>query len=111
MQYSFLVPSLPPQNVTGHNTSSTSLFVNWKAVPVGHVHGILRGYYVFYHIKGKHTFVRTETMLHHMSLKGLHKFTEYEIRIAAFTIKGHGVKSKSIFVSTDEDGKFKTKTT
>lgn len=97
--------------MTGHNTSSTSLFVDWKTVPVGYVHGILRGYYVFYRIKNKQTFLRTQTLLHYVDLNGLRKFTVYEIRVAAFTIKGHGVKSKTIFVSTDEDGKLRSKTT
>ena len=81
----------------------------WKTVPEGHVHGILRGYCVFYRVKGTLTFLRTKTFQQNVNLTGFHKFTVYEIRVAAFTIKGNGVESESIFVSTDEDGKFCTK--
>ena len=37
---------------------------------------------------------------------GLKKFTYYTIRVLAFTIKGDGVESPPVNVSTDEDSKY-----
>ena len=39
-------------------------------------------------------------------LEDLKKFTNYTIRVYAFTSSGNGVSSKAVSVSTQEDGKF-----
>ena len=39
-------------------------------------------------------------------LEDLNKFTNYTIRVYAFTSSGNGVSSKAVSVSTQEDGKF-----
>ena len=36
-------PSAPPANVQGHNTSSTSIWVDWDIVPVADQNGIIHG--------------------------------------------------------------------
>ena len=103
------VPSLPPSKVTAHNTSSTSLQMTWGEVPKGFIHGILRGYRVFhrrtddeesYYLNS--TTEPTELKLH---ITGLKKFTEYSVKVLAFTMKGDGEVSNNISVMTDEDGK------
>ena len=104
----FLVPSLPPQNVQSYNTSSTSVNVTWQEVPTGFVHGILRGYRIFYsRTKDNGVDVRQAIMpanKRFVHLEGLDKFTNYTIQVAAFTRIGYGTKSRKIIVSTDEDG-------
>lgn len=104
----FAVPSQPPQSVQAFNTSSTSVRVLWHRVPRGLVHGILRGYRIFYGkteafgVPMRQAVVPAHTR--HVHLAGLEKFTNYSIQVAAFTRIGVGAKSPELVVSTDEDG-------
>lgn len=102
------VPSLPPQNVSSHNTSSTSLHISWQEVPHGFVHGILLGYRILFKIANKavdFSVVSTSATTRYKELHGLGKFTVYEIGVLAFTGIGDGPNSTSVFISTDEDSK------
>jgi len=106
------VPSLPPQNVSSYNTSSTSLHVNWHEVPHGFVHGILLGYRVLHKVASEtsnNSVVSISRTTNEKELQGLKKFTIYEITVLAFTRIGDGANSTSIFLSTDEDSKSKVK--
>ena len=83
--------------------------MTWGEVPKGFIHGILRGYRVFYRRTDDEesyylnsTTEPTERKLH---ITGLKKFTEYSVKVLAFTIKGDGEVSNNISVMTDEDGK------
>ena len=102
------VPSLPPQSVQSYNTSSTSVNVTWHRVLTGFVHGILRGYRVFYsRTKDSGANVRQAVVPateKHVHLTGLDKFTNYTIQVAAFTRIGDGALSHALVVLTDEDG-------
>ena len=75
-------------------------------MPKGFVHGILLGYRVLYKIANVtgNKSITTETT-NKRELQELKKFTVYEINVLAFTAIGDGANSKSIHVSTDEDGK------
>ena len=42
------MPSAAPQNVRGHNTSSTSILVTWDEVPANKQRGDIRYYTVIY---------------------------------------------------------------
>ncbi|XP_015753438.1 PREDICTED: phosphatidylinositol phosphatase PTPRQ-like [Acropora digitifera] len=100
------VPSLPPQNVSSHNTSSTSLHISWQEVPHGFVHGILLGYRILFKIANKaedFSIVSTSATTRYKELHGLGKFTVYEISVLAFTAIGDGPNSTIVFISTDED--------
>lgn len=104
----YTVPSLPPQNVSSYNTSSTSLHVSWHVVPRGFVHGILLGYRVFYKVATEvrnNGVASTPETTREKELQGLKKFTIYEITVVAFTRIGDGANSTRIFISTDEDSK------
>ena len=85
--------------------------VTWDRVPEEAVHGILRGYRVFYrkstNLEQKYRNETTEAGAQKLEIKGLDKYTEYELQVVAFTRKGDGVESKRFVVSTDEDGKRK----
>lgn len=102
----FLGPSRSPDNLRAHNTSSTSLLVSWGKVRHGYVHGILLGYRLQYKTTSKLQYVTlvmgrvsSQTLL-----EGLMKYTDYKIRISAFTRIGDGPNSRTITVRTDEDG-------
>ena len=103
----FLEPSAPPANVTGNNSSSTSILVQWDEVPENDKNGIIKGYNVTY--KDWRTGVeKTQTVnasASQVELTGLNKFTKYDISVLAFTVKGSGPLSSTITVTTDEDSK------
>ena len=44
-----------------------------------------------------------------LELDGLDTFTNYSIKVAAFTRAGQGKASKAIYCRTAEDGKYKKK--
>ena len=103
----FLEPSAPPANVTGNNSSSTSILVQWDEVPENDKNGIIKGYNITY--KDWRTGVeKTQTVdapTTQVDLTGLNKFTKYNISVLAFTVKGGGPPSSTITVTTDEDSK------
>ncbi|XP_048584451.1 uncharacterized protein LOC5515158 isoform X2 [Nematostella vectensis] len=98
------VPSLPPSNIRAHNTSSTSLQIEWDQVPLGHVHGILRGYRIFYReTTGSDVYLNFTTDTRKLEIKGLRRWWWYDVRVLAFTNKGDGAVSENVTVRTDED--------
>ena len=103
----FLEPSAPPANVTGNNSSSTSILVQWDEVPENDKNGIIKGYNVTYRdwrtIGEKTQSVNACTS--QVQLTGLNKFAKYNISVLAFSVKGDGPPSAAITVTTDEDSK------
>ena len=93
------------------NTSSTSVKVLWHSVPRGLVHGILRGYRIFYSKTKEFGVPMRQAVvpahMRHVHLVGLEKFTNYSLQVAAFTRIGVGAKSPELVVSTDEDGTYR----
>ena len=108
----FVVPSLPPQNLWANNISSTALITKWNPVPLGFVHGRLRGYRVLYKEKNnpsaQYTIITVPPGIRMQTISNLKKFTYYTIRVLAFTIKGDGALSPPMNVTTDEDSKYKS---
>ena len=102
-------PNAPPSNVTGHNASSTSIFVSWGQVPFLDQNGvILKVTQLPTHAlpsgppETKKVFPpATQTIL-----TGLNEYTNYSITVFASTSKGAGNQSTPILVITDEDSKF-----
>lgn len=102
------MPSLAPVNLRAHNMSSTSLLVAWEQLPEDHVNGILLGYKVTYSKYGEID-TRKENvsaMLNVTILRGLHKFTVYQVNVSAFTRVGSGPEANAS-ASTDQDGEKK----
>ena len=101
-------PSAPPANVQGHNTSSTSIWVDWDIVPVVDQNGIILTYTVKYMAlpdeRPRSTVVIAPTT--QANLIGLAKYRNYSITVFASTAKGDGNASEPIIVITDEDSKF-----
>ena len=81
--------------------------VTWLPVPDGYVHGILRGYRVLFKEEGDKYYQNVTTVNQSLELKGLRKFTNYSVRVLAFTSIGDGNVSDPFTVSTDQDGKRK----
>lgn len=79
--------------------------VTWLIVPDGYVHGILRGYRVLFKEEGDIYYQNVTTVNQSLELEGLQKFTNYSVRVLAFTSIGDGNVSDPFTVSTDQDGK------
>ncbi|XP_048579836.1 uncharacterized protein LOC116619170 isoform X2 [Nematostella vectensis] len=101
------VPSQPPPNITTHNTSSTSILVQWGNIPFEHVHGILTGYVVSYFNTETDGYNWTEVSVGKRTtsyqLQLLDKYTKYCIQVQGVTVKGEGKDSKATCVYTAED--------
>lgn len=103
-------PDVPPGDVKGYNTSSTSIRVSWDAVSLSHLRGIHRGYRIFYIERlvfhpsriMRNTTVDSNTL--EADLTGLQKFTDYIIFVVAFSSRD-GLSSNTTIVKTDEDSK------
>ncbi|XP_048584867.1 protein sidekick-1 [Nematostella vectensis] len=98
------VPSKPPQNLTAHNTSSTTLALSFRPPEKYFVNGKLRGYNVTWRetlLLDAEVFSRTVIVTssakrrrravetsdqESLQLDGLKKYTTYTITVAAFTI-------------------------
>ena len=107
MQFAFIEPNAPPANVIGHNTSSTSIWVDWDTLPVANQNGIILSYtvaYTAFPVGIPRTAVVNATTTH-LALNGLEEYTNYSILVFASTVKGDGNASDPIIVTTDEDSK------
>ena len=106
-----LEPTAAPADFTVGETTSQSISLSWGAVPESDRNGIITGYKVVYQAlpNGKRLTVnvsagnggeRTST-----TLSGLNQFTNYSIRVLAYTVKGDGPQSPEKTVQTKEDSK------
>ena len=105
------VPGAAPENVKGHNTSSTSIGVTWGEVPADKQHGNIVNYTVIYKESngGAETEKLVDSPTRETNLTNLKKYTAYSIQVLAATVKGDGPRSNPITVWTGEDGKYKEK--
>ena len=101
------VPSLPPEGLSGNETGSTTIAVQWLHVPECCRHGVIRAYRVSVKDAGTgatviHEVAGEDTL--QVSVTDLKKYYWYELAVLAFTAKGHGPWSGNISVRTGEDG-------
>ena len=101
------VPSASPVNVRGHNTSSTSIFVQWDNVPADDQNGVILSFTVNYRAL---PYGSLQTQVENAPtrqaiLTGLDEYTNYSITVFASTSKGGGNVSAPVIVITDEDSK------
>ena len=92
----------------GHNTSSTSIVVQWGELPAADQNGIIRSYTVTYKSlpRGSPQTEVVNAPTRQATLTGLNEYTNYSITVFASTVKGDGNVSNPIIVITDEDSKF-----
>ena len=92
----------------GHNTSSTSILVQWGDVPLADQNGIILSYTVTYKALpgGSLQTKVVDSPSNEATLTGLNEYTNYSITVSASTLKGGGNVSAPIIVITDEDSKF-----
>ena len=107
-------PDGAPQNVRGHNRSSTSISVSWDQVPVEQENGIITSYTITYHSQTENDngTVPAGPSERQKTITGLKEYVNYNIRVFASTVKGDGPPSSPVLViRTDQDSKsFKSQT-
>ena len=109
----FPEPSGPPEHVTLDDVTSTSIKVTWTPVKDGYRNGIIKGYKVIYQAlsDGKNGIMflniseEKQNSEQFLTVEGLNKFTNYSIRVLAFTAVGDGPLSVAQFKQTLEAGK------
>ena len=107
IHFVLIEPNAPPAYVQGHNTSSTSIYVDWDSVPVVNQNGIILTYTVKYRALpgGIPQTAVINAPSTHVTLSSLKEYTNYSILVFASTEKGDGNASDSIIVITDEHSK------
>ena len=100
-------PDGKPQNVSGRNTSSTSISVSWEAVQAELRNGIITGYTITYQSQTENDngIVEAGPNDRQADLTGLKEFVNYTISVFASTVKGIGPPSVLV-VRTDQDSKW-----
>ena len=108
-----LEPSSSPQGVQASAKNSTSVSISWAAVGNEQRNGIIKGYKVIYQAlpDGRNVtrFVNisdeNQGTEQDLTLGDLVKFTNYSIRVLAFTVVGDGPPSEVKIVQTQQDSK------
>lgn len=100
-------PSAPPHDVSSLTLSSTSIKVMWKEVPFIERNGIITGYQIEYNQSAFElediSKVIVSAPIMTITLGNLHEYTEYTIRVRAFTVAGSGPYSSDIVATTFQD--------
>ncbi len=104
------MPGVPPQNVTGRNLSSASIYVQWQPPPQEFWYGILRGYIIRYFpvedIDNESAYLMINVIdptVTNFTLDSLMDFVNYSIQVTAVTV-GRGPFSDPIYIRTNLDG-------
>ena len=101
-------PSAPPANVSGYNTSSTTIFVQWDQVPAAHQNGVILYYTITYSYYYNGFFPQTvvvDAPTTQTTLTGLFQGTFYSISLSASNSKGNGA-SYYIYIGTGNNSEF-----
>lgn len=107
-------PSRAPNVSQVRSSGPRSIFLQWNPIPQDYLHGILRGYHVFYKeevSKAKRSAislgivksVSVNMSMESLEITGLKPFTYYDVWVTAYTHAGSGPRSEPIKVITEED--------
>lgn len=105
-----VVPSQPPAITRAVSTTSTTIYLEWTEVTqLNPANSTLLGYGIVYKKRSEIFqigFLKSVSPAPlEATLEDLEKFTNYVIRVFAFTDKGNGVSSQPVSLRTQEDGK------
>ena len=90
-----------------YNVSSTAIKVHWESIPVHLQHGLVLGYHLIVMLNSVlESKITVPQNMSEMVVTNLQKYTTYQVSLYGFTVKGSGVQSTPISVSTDEDGNY-----
>ena len=99
------VPDRPPLSIRHSSPSSTSILLYWDPVPPQFENGIIKGFKVEYQEDRPNSelAIIERFLVNWVLLDGVKKFTEYSVRVSAFTSIGYGPEN-NITVLTPQDG-------
>lgn len=98
-----IVPSSPPRELTGVNSSSSSLLITWSPPIQEDQNGIIQGYNISYFAAPNGSVTDMSTSETTINITGLLFYTQYNVSVAAYTSVGTG-PSDSTVVRTDSSG-------
>ena len=101
------VPQQAPVVLETKSSKSTVIVIRWRQ---NHSFPTLGNMIVYKEANKKFKTSTMKSVPHNTSeavLEDLKKFTNYTIRVFAFSSKGNGVPSDAVTVRTQEDGKFR----
>ncbi|KAK3736615.1 hypothetical protein QZH41_018292 [Actinostola sp. cb2023] len=109
-----VIPASAPKNVSGFNTSSTSVLLSWDPIDDKYTNGNITNYRIVYKQSHGASRVSRDTLRHPKTditvpnqqnylVTDLKKFTNYTFRVAAVNERGIGLDSRPVIISTDED--------
>ena len=100
------VPGAAPTNIAAFPLSSSSLNVTWSEIVAEKRYGIIVSYKLKYKRADGNGILKEAVVTENSCAIGnLAQSIAYEIAVAGMTIKGVGVFSSKLLVSTGEDGK------
>ena len=86
-----------------YNISSTEIKVYWGSIPVYLQNGIILGYHVIVMLNSSVKRNLTASVdIREMVVSDLQESTTYQVSISGFTVKGRGVQSNPVNVTTDK---------
>ncbi|XP_072021945.1 receptor-type tyrosine-protein phosphatase F-like isoform X2 [Amphiura filiformis] len=102
------VPDGPPKKVRVEALNSTTLRIRWQPPAEHRQHGDIRGYQVHYSVSNQHGDYIGEGKVYWVTLANMREIilydltpkTWYSIEIAAYTVKGDGIRSRAKLVQT-----------
>ncbi|XP_028409028.1 uncharacterized protein LOC114531613 isoform X2 [Dendronephthya gigantea] len=100
------VPNVPPQNFTAVAINTTAISVSWAPVPSSNLNGVFQGYKVLYRKtnenNGYSEYLSTTIYAENNKelLQGLDIFTNYTLRVLAFTLSGDGFPTDPLIART-----------
>ena len=100
-------PDGPPQDVSGQNSSSTSILVKWNEVLRKDRNGIITSYNITYQSQTENDngSVQVNGSVREKELTNLKEYVDYNITVFASTVHGDGPPSDPVVVRTDQDSK------
>ena len=102
-----IVPEGPPINVTGTSFSTTSINLDWLPVSEELRNGVIRKYEAFiYGAYGYNEQMTVQAPTRTAVFQGLVIFSNYSLKVRAFTRKGPGPWSSLINTTTSAGGMF-----
>ena len=106
LSFLFSAPFNASEVVTAHNSSSTSLLVNWSHLPEKHFQGTPIGYKITFHpveLENDVNYVSVNYTKNSTTLTNLTAYTIYVIRVSAVSSGGIG-PANTVKARTDSEG-------
>ncbi|CAG4944890.1 unnamed protein product, partial [Parnassius apollo] len=95
-------PEEGPSSVECSGVTSTALRISWQPIPPHRQAGALIGYTVLYAAQARH-WQNATSLVTELRLQGLHKYTNYTVKVAGFSNYGTGPFSFPIVCATLQD--------